>query len=968
MDDILFISYARADGAEFATKLYDALVENQLAPWLDEKNIAPGADWDDEIDKGLQSAAAVLLVLTPASVLSHQVKSEWNSALTRFVPVLPLLVKDCEIPRVIAVFNYIDFRSNYEDSLRQLLAKLDSLNTDHVNYLQKTLQAYLTAQKESENPERFIPKIHTIEERIASYGDAQESQKTRIAAGIDKERERLREQSLSGKQRSQVVVVGQKPTEPTELFKDRVFERGLIRDSLVEKKHRLITVIGRGGMGKTELVTKVLIDLTAAIEARQSDYIVRGIVYLSARANEITLEKIFLNCAKMLPNQLQNDMQRVWSDTKLSTREKVDQLVDALNQDQYIIYLDNFETILDVNGKINDKDVESFIVTFLTRSTSNTILVTTRYHVQLDPKIAAFEKQILVQDGLPQNDAVKLLQELDPNTQYGIRNAPPSELETLVELSHGMPRALEIMVAILASDPFMDISSLRNEFIYHEDTVTELIQENYRKLDESSQRILESLATYKRPVSLLAIDFLLEPFFPGLNTPALIRDLANTHIVDINRNTKTLYLHPIDSDYSYSQIPDCPADTEEASYCKTNVELRAAEFYRKFHSPPPWRTLDDVQTYIDEFDHTIRANQSEKALRILATIANFLAFQGHVFRLKKMAEQAVDENSANFHYAIGLSYVVLGPIQQALEHLNKALSLSEGNPHKKDILIHLGNAHRKNGEADKAIAHLDQALAFDLSAEDKLQTLLNLSLTCSNEWRLSEAIRYGNMALENAGKSDDAADRAVTLAKAHNAVAMAYSVAEKHEPALEHAQKSLDYYREFAKHGGSAINGTTYMLQLVGLAKLQQGNIAEGQRLLLEALENTKNYDLPMARGYVMFNIAVAHHMADEFKQAHEAVKVAAKLFSDIGVKHIDLTTFEKALRAHLDANFHEEGQQLLQTAEQATKSADLYSSLYFANAAMKLAKEQKIPSLETEANKFIESYNTRIIVDDLNA
>jgi NarL family two-component system response regulator LiaR len=122
MSGHIFISYARADGAEFAHKLHDDLVKLGVPVWLDAYQIPPGSDWDAEIDKGLDRAAIMVVLLTPGAVGSKQVKSEWNRALKKGLDIIPLLILDCEIPRVLETLQYIDFRKkkDYETGIDKL--------------------------------------------------------------------------------------------------------------------------------------------------------------------------------------------------------------------------------------------------------------------------------------------------------------------------------------------------------------------------------------------------------------------------------------------------------------------------------------------------------------------------------------------------------------------------------------------------------------------------------------------------------------------------------------------------------------------------------------------------------------------------------------------------------------------------------------------------------------------------------
>ncbi|MBE7557280.1 MAG: hypothetical protein HS126_40100 [Anaerolineales bacterium] len=49
-------------------------------------------------------------------------------------------------------------------------------------------------------------------------------------------------------------------------------------------------------------------------------------------------------------------------------------------------------------------------------------------------------------------------------------------------------------------------------------------------MDTEARRVIEALAVFKRPV-LPGVDYLLEPFAPGLDVPGILRRLTRTNIV-----------------------------------------------------------------------------------------------------------------------------------------------------------------------------------------------------------------------------------------------------------------------------------------------------------------------------------------------------------------------------------------------------------------------------------------------------
>jgi adenylate cyclase len=91
----VFISYARADKARVAP-LVAAIEARGWTVWWDPE-IAPGRQFDDEIDTALQAAKAVLVVWTPTSVVSRWVRGEARDAAERGI-LVPVRFDQARLP------------------------------------------------------------------------------------------------------------------------------------------------------------------------------------------------------------------------------------------------------------------------------------------------------------------------------------------------------------------------------------------------------------------------------------------------------------------------------------------------------------------------------------------------------------------------------------------------------------------------------------------------------------------------------------------------------------------------------------------------------------------------------------------------------------------------------------------------------------------------------------------------------
>jgi hypothetical protein len=105
--DHVFVCYARKD-SPFVLQLASKLRSLGIPVWLDTWHLAPGSDWDRDIDHALNHCAQMLVVLSKASVASSEVRAELRTALDLGKPVIPILREPCDIPRQLKTIQFID--------------------------------------------------------------------------------------------------------------------------------------------------------------------------------------------------------------------------------------------------------------------------------------------------------------------------------------------------------------------------------------------------------------------------------------------------------------------------------------------------------------------------------------------------------------------------------------------------------------------------------------------------------------------------------------------------------------------------------------------------------------------------------------------------------------------------------------------------------------------------------------------
>jgi hypothetical protein len=111
----VFLSYENSD-KEFASALSRELERRGLSVWLDQQNLLPGDNWPLEIGKALARSQAMVVLISPDSMRSKQVRQEIEYALGhssfehRLFPIEVRPTK--EVPSILRKFNILKGTQN----------------------------------------------------------------------------------------------------------------------------------------------------------------------------------------------------------------------------------------------------------------------------------------------------------------------------------------------------------------------------------------------------------------------------------------------------------------------------------------------------------------------------------------------------------------------------------------------------------------------------------------------------------------------------------------------------------------------------------------------------------------------------------------------------------------------------------------------------------------------------------------
>jgi len=110
--------------SDFALRLAEDLKAAGAAVWIDQLDIEPGEEWDSAVEDGVTRCPRMLLILSPSSVKSKNVRDEISFALRKQKTIIPVLYLDCDTPLRLERLHQVDFRTDYARGLQALLKTL----------------------------------------------------------------------------------------------------------------------------------------------------------------------------------------------------------------------------------------------------------------------------------------------------------------------------------------------------------------------------------------------------------------------------------------------------------------------------------------------------------------------------------------------------------------------------------------------------------------------------------------------------------------------------------------------------------------------------------------------------------------------------------------------------------------------------------------------------------------------------
>jgi tetratricopeptide (TPR) repeat protein len=900
MDGRFFISYSRVDAADFARRLADQLAGGppSYAVWMDVRDERPGADWDHQIRDAIQAGPGLLFLLTKDSVQDHSAcKAEWAWALKYKKPVIPLRVDTAaELPFRLSSRQYIDFSGGFDTGLAQLRNFLGWIGSPE--WVLQDLRDQLT-EAERELPRadpvqrpRIEQDIQELRQRaadqerlLADPEAAVQRTEERIAAGLEQQRQPERPAVAPARAK----FVNPPPVVAPSYFQDRYVESELVGEFLRAEDARIMTVVGRGGVGKTALVCRLLKALEGGrLPDDLGELAVDGIVYLSpAGAHPVNFANMFADLCRLLPPQTGDQLLQRYREPHQSPAALMRALLDAFPPGRVVVLLlDNAEDVIDAESGafgITDAALDEALRALLSAPAHGVkVLLTTRV-VPRELLLVRPERQsrLDLDEGLGSPYAEQVLRARDPDGRLGLKNASDELLDRARQRTRGYPRALEALAAILAADRDTTLPELLAQTARLPENVVEvLVGEAFSRLDALAQQVMQALAIYTVPVPPVAVDYLLQPYRPAVDAAPVLRRLVNMQFV--RREAGRYYLHQVDRDYALSLVPPGEPGDRDASpalFTQAAMRHRGGDYFEQTRTPREnWKTLDDLAPQLAEFELRCQGGDYDTAARVLGGVSfDYLIRWGH-YRLTAEMEQRLQGHlddpwtDASSKASLASCYEMLGEVPRAIDLYEQALAIFQNvgdRGAEATELGSLGNCHSDLGQIHRAVDLHEQALAIFLETgfqQGEAAALGSLGSCCRELGQLSRAIELQQQSLVIKQAVGDQHGEIVGLAN----LGECYRDLGQFARAIDYQEQALVIARQVGYRYAEA-------LLLVGLADVH-GDLAALDRAVAFGRHATEVADAisnAEAQSDAYQSLARIQLLAGDSSSAEEAVRIA---------------------------------------------------------------------------------------------
>jgi tetratricopeptide (TPR) repeat protein len=646
------------------------------------------------------------------------------------------------------------------------------------------------------------------------------------------------------------LVINSPPLQIPSHFRGRKDGIRSLCEFVLDDANPLVLVVGREGSGKSAVACYVLDNIErCAWDDNRIRPRVDAIIYLnSTNYCRSSWPRLFHDLSILLSNQRKRDVERVFMQPGMTVTLKMQGLLTALAGRKILVLLDHLDDVIDAStAEILDSELTEALRALLKHKSHSVKLIITS---QVTPKdllftLPAGQSFIDLGHGLALSEAEQVLHALDNDRQLGLTSVSQKFFGEICHRTQGNPRALEVLCALLRTDRDTSLGEVlqKTKGLLPDEVLEVLVGRAFHRLDPVSQKIMQALAIYARPVTIEAVNHLLQPHLSNASIPSLLRRLVNMQLA--RKEGAQYCLHETDREYALSTISEGrggdQSETDTPPFTRLALLHRAADYFGQLGKPPDeQKALEDLAPRLAEFDLRYQAREYEPSARILADIEETLFAWG---QYRQVAE---------YH-----------------ERLRGKLDDLRLNRHQFDTL---GRVNHRLGNLEQAIHCYEEGLRYVRRMQDdqgECLYLSNLAICLMESGQLDLAIAYCGLTFDLARKLRDSPRQAHVVNTLSDCLAYVGKVSES----IKYCEQSLALARDCMRRE----------LEVVALANMGQhyGELGETDKALGKcdkAVHIAQAIEFQLGEATAFRNLADLHIDNNKLKQALEYYKKAIEL------------------------------------------------------------------------------------------
>lgn len=291
-----------------------------------------------------------------------------------------------------------------------------------------------------------------------------------------------------------------------------------VRDALVDhERHPIITLTGRGGIGKTSLALRVLHDLLTSKEfgailwfsSRDVDLLPNG--PKPVRPHLLNEKDMGNECKSLLSDLISVDDDQKGADFLANA------LVSSPICDPILFVFDNFETVT------NPVELYQWIDTYV--RSPNKVLITTRFR--------EFRADYAIEiPGMEESEALALISSTAGS--LGVANLiGPQVAQDIYKESDGHPYVIKILLGEIARQG--SVGAVERVIASKDNILDALFERSFAHLSPAAQQVFLTLCSWRSTIPKIALEaVLLRPANEKLDVDAAIEELVQSSFIEVS--------------------------------------------------------------------------------------------------------------------------------------------------------------------------------------------------------------------------------------------------------------------------------------------------------------------------------------------------------------------------------------------------------------------------------------------------